>query len=271
MKERRRIKKLLLGAVLVVMTMLCTVSVSAATKTFKATVKKGNCIHVVNENISKNAISKYVLQIIPKTADAKYDIVYAYGKEAMAMKDCRKKSKVTNSTYFKENRAANRGIIACVKANSGTVEVRVTTTSKNSKVKIKKSVMKNHSPLKSQTVKKGRKIWLKRTGGNITTLPLIISGKSGVSMQRKLNKNAYEKYDFKSKNVLFRRFVNKKLALQKNRSYASANGATRYYSCLIPANSKGVAYTGEMTTKKGTIKYYYPSDYLRVTFANKKA
>lgn len=100
------------------MTMMSAIPVSAARKTFTATVQKGNCLHIVNENISGNAISKYELQVIPKTSGARYDIVYAYGTEAMAMKDCRKKSSITNSTYFKANRSANRGIIACVKANS---------------------------------------------------------------------------------------------------------------------------------------------------------
>lgn len=270
MKERR-IKKMLLGAAVAVMAMMCTIPVSAATKTFKTTVQNGSCVHIVNENISGNAISKYKLQIIPKTSGTKYDIVYAYGTEAMALKDCRKQSSVTNSTYFKANRTANRGIIACVKATSGTVEIRVTTTSKNSAVKIKRNNMANHSPLNSRTVTKGRRIWLKRTSGNITTLPLIISAESGAVMQRTLNTSAYERYDFKGNYMLFRRYVNKKKALQKKRSYASANGTTRYYSCLIPANSKGVAYTGNMTTRKGTVTYYYPSDYLKVTGLIQKA
>ncbi len=74
-------------------------------------------------------------------------------------------------------------------------------------VKIKKSIMKNHSPLKSQKVTKGRKLWLKGTGSNITTLPLIISGNSTVVMQRNLNKNAFERYDFKDKYMYFRRYV----------------------------------------------------------------
>ena len=39
---------------------------------------------------------------------------------------------------------------------------------------------------------------------------------------------------------------------------------TRYYSFLVPANSKGTAYTGEMATTKGSITYYYPSDYVNV-------
>ena len=187
------------------------------------------------------------------------------------MKDCRKKSSITNSTYFKANRSANRGIIACVKANSGTVEIRVVATSRKSNVKIKKSIMKNHSPLKSQKVTKGRKLWLKGTGSNITTLPLIISGNSTVVMQRNLNKNAFERYDFKDKYMYFRRYVNNKRTMKKNRSYASAYGSTRYYSCLIPANSKGVAYTGDMITKRGTITYYYPSDYLKVTGEKRRA
>ena len=271
MKEGKRIKKWLLGAAVAVMTMMSAIPVSAARKTFTATVQKGNCLHIVNENISGNAISKYELQVIPKTSGARYDIVYAYGTEAMAMKDCRKKSSITNSTYFKANRSANRGIIACVKANSGTVEIRVVATSRKSNVKIKKSIMKNHSPLKSQKVTKGRKLWLKGTGSNITTLPLIISGNSTVVMQRNLNKNAFERYDFKDKYMYFRRYVNNKRTMKKNLLLCICLWLYQVLFLPDPANSKGVAYTGDMITKRGTITYYYPSDYLKVTGEKRRA
>ena len=52
MKEGKRIKKWLLGAAVAVMTMMSAIPVSAARKTFTATVQKGNCLHIVNENIS---------------------------------------------------------------------------------------------------------------------------------------------------------------------------------------------------------------------------
>ena len=58
MKEGKRIKKWLLGAAVAVMTMMSAIPVSAARKTFKATVQKGNCLHIVNENISGNAITE---------------------------------------------------------------------------------------------------------------------------------------------------------------------------------------------------------------------
>lgn len=265
MREGKRLKKLLLGLAAAAMTVMCAMPVSAATRSFGATLKKGQCIHLVNENISGNAISNYTLRITPKTSGSRYDVVYAYSGEALALKNCRRDSgNITNSTYFKANKTANRGIIACVKAVSGTVNVRVTITSRNSNAVIKKSIMKNHSPLKSFAVPKGRKFWMKRRSSNITTLPVVIAAKSGASMKRTLTKSSYEKYDFKNSKVLLRRYVNGKRNLYKKRSYSSTYGKTRYYSFLVPANSKGTAYTGEMATTKGSITYYYPSDYVNV-------
>ena len=265
MKEGKRFKKLLLGLAAAAMTVMCAMPVSAATRSITMTVKKGQCVHIVNENISGNAISSYTLQISPKTSGTRYDVVYAYSGEAIALKDCRKNSgAISNSTYFKANKTANRGIIACIKPVAGSVNVKVTITSNNSNASIKKSIMKNHSPLKSVKMVKGKKLWLKRNSGNITTLPLIIAAKSGTSIKRTLTKTSYEKYDFKNSSVLLRRYVNGKRKLYKNRSYSSTYGKTRYYSFLVPANSKGTAYTGEMATTAGTATYYYPSDYLSV-------
>lgn len=265
MKEGKRFKKLLLGLAAAAMTVMCAMPVSAATRSFSTSVKKGECVHIVNENISGNAISNYILSITPKTSGTRYDIVYAYSGEALALKNCRKASgNIKNSTYFKANKTANRGIIACIKAVSGSVDVKVTITSKNSKASVKKSVMKNHSPLKSFKVTKGRKLWLKRNSSNITTLPVVIAAQSGTAIKRTLTKTSYETYNFKSSSVLLRRYVNNKRKLNKNRSYSSTYGKTRYYSFLVPANSKGTAYTGEMATTKGTATYYYPADYLNV-------
>ena len=265
MKEGKRLRKLLLGFVIAAITVMCAMPVSAATRSFTTTVNKGQCVHIVNENISRNAISKYILRITPKSSGNRYDVVYAYGGEALALKNCRKDSgNIVNTTYFKANKTANRGIIACVKAVSGPVDVRVTITSRNAKAQIKKSVMANHSPLKAFKVKKGRKVRLKRRSGNITTLPLVIGAKSGTSIKRTLTKSSYEKYDFKSNYVLLRRYAGGKRTLNKKRSYSSIYGKTRYYSFLVPANSKGTAYTGEMATVKGSAVYYYPSDYLSV-------
>ena len=34
---------------------------------------------------------------------------------------------------------------------------------------------------------------------------------------------------------------------------------------LIPQSSAGRSYTGVLTTKKGNVTYYYPSDYIKVS------
>ena len=52
MREGKKFKKLLIGVAAAAMTMLCTLPVSAATKSFKPiTVKAGRCIHLLNTNI----------------------------------------------------------------------------------------------------------------------------------------------------------------------------------------------------------------------------
>ena len=61
--------------------------------------------------ISGNAISNYTLRITPKTSGSRYDVVYAYSGEALALKNCRRDSgNITNSTYFKANKT---GICKC--------------------------------------------------------------------------------------------------------------------------------------------------------------
>ena len=265
MKEGKK-RSLLLVLFAAAMMLICTVPVSAASKRFTTTVTSGQCVHIMNNNINGNAISQYTYRIMPKTSNTRYDVVYASSGEAVAVKACRTDSgNITNSTYLKSSRTSNSGMIACIKVTSGSVNVSVVVTTTNANAKIVRTNMSNHSPLKAVKVVKGKKMWLKRTSGNISTLPLIIAGKKGIAINRKLTSSSYETYNFKSGYAVFRRYVNKKCKVSLQRKYATTSGSTRYYSFLVPANSSGVAYTGEMTTKKGTVMYYYPSDYLKVT------
>lgn len=90
MREGKKFKKLLIGVAAAAMTMLCTLPVSAATKSFKPiTVKAGRCIHLLNTNIQSNAITNYSYRIQPQSSGTRYDIVYAYGGEAEALKGAR--------------------------------------------------------------------------------------------------------------------------------------------------------------------------------------
>ncbi|MFR1684687.1 MAG: hypothetical protein ACLSV3_07245 [Roseburia sp.] len=86
MREGKKFKKLLIG-VSGCYDHACTLPVSAATKSFKPiTVKAGRCIHLLNTNIQSNAITNYSYRIQPQSSGTRYDIVYAYGGEAEALK-----------------------------------------------------------------------------------------------------------------------------------------------------------------------------------------
>ena len=62
MEEGKRIRKLMLAAV-ATLVLLCAIPVSAATvKGFRTTVLKNQCVHLMNNNIQKNAISQYTIR-----------------------------------------------------------------------------------------------------------------------------------------------------------------------------------------------------------------
>ena len=42
-------------------------------------------------------------------------------------------------------------------------------------------------------------------------------------------------------------------------------GMVHQHFMLIPQSSAGRSYTGVLTTKKGNVTYYYPSDYIKVS------
>ena len=268
MEEGKRIRKLMLAAVAATLVLLCAIPVSAATvKGFRTTVLKNQCVHLMNNDIQKNAISQYTYQIIPQTSATRYDIVYAYGGTARALKNCRTNSgSITNSTYLKSSRTSNTGMIACIRVTNGSVNILMQVTSRSSNPSIQRWTKKNHSPLKviAKPITKGKKINMTGKGGNISTLPLIISAKKGAKVQRKLTASSYETYEFKGNYMLFRKYVNKKRVSSVRPKYSTTNGSTKYYFMLIPQNSRGNAFTGEMTTTKGSVTYYYPSDYIKV-------
>ena len=236
MREGKKFKKLLIGVAAAAMTMLCTLPVSAATKSFKPiTVKAGRCIHLLNTNIQSNAITNYSYRIQPQSSGTRYDIVYAYGGEAEALKGARTDSgQIINNTYIKSSTSSNQGMIACLKVTSGSVKLSVKITSPNAKSKLTAAYQSSsHSPLNTRTIKKGQWIKMTRTGSNLSTLPLIVAAKKGGKLYK--------------------------------RKYLTTNGRTKYHFMLIPQSSAGRSYTGVLTTKKGNVTYYYPSDYIKVS------
>ena len=251
MREGKKFKKLLNGVAAAAMTKLCTLPVSAATKSFKPiTVKAGRCIHLLNTNIQSNAITNYSYRIQPQSYGTRTD-----------------SGQIINNTYIKSSTSSNQGMIACLKVTSGSVKLSVKITSPNAKSKITAAYQSSsHSPLKNtRTIKKGQWIKMTRTGSNLSTLPLIVAAKKGANINRRLNTTSYENYSFKSKYVAFRRYTNKKGGKLYKRKYLTTNGSTKYHFMLIPQSSAGRSYTGVLTTKKGNVTYYYPSDYIKVS------
>ena len=268
MREGKRYKKLLIGIAAAAMTMMCALPVSAATKTFTPiTIKSGKCVHLMNTDIRGNRITAYTYRIQPQSAGTRYDVVYAYGGEAVALKDARTDSgEITNTTYVKSTSSSNQGMIACIKVTSGSVKLRVQVNTANTASKLRVAYQKKgHSPLKStKAIKKGKWIKMTRINSNISTLPLIVASKKGASINRKLNATTFETYNFKANYTLCRRYANKKRVASYNRKYLTTNGNTKYHFMLIPQSSEGRSFTGILTTKKGSVTYYFPSDYITI-------
>ena len=69
-----------------------------------------------------------------RSSGTRYDIVYAYGGEAEALKGARTDSgQIINNTYIKSSTSSNQGMIACLKVTSGSVKLSVKITSPNAK------------------------------------------------------------------------------------------------------------------------------------------
>lgn len=269
MREGKRFKKLLIGLAATAITMMCALPVSAATKAFTPiTIKSGKCLHLMNTDIQGNRITNYTYRIQPQSAGTRYDVVYAYGGEAVAMKNARTDSgEITNTTYIKSTSSSNQGMIACIKVTSGSAKLSVKVNTTNTKSKLRAAYQsKKHSPLKAtRTIEKGQWIKMTRTESNISTLPLIVAAKKGASINRRLNAATYETYTFKSSYNLCRRYTNKKRVASYKRKYITTNGSVKYHFMLIPQSSAGRSYTGVLTTKKGNVTYYYPSDFIKIT------
>lgn len=277
MKERKGLRKVMVAALAAAMMLMLSIPVYAAKGVTQVkggvVVSKGTNVHLLNKNISGNGINSYTYRITPLSSGTKYDIVYAYGGTVKALRGATTDSgNITNSTYFKSSSKSNTGLIACLQVRSGSVKIQAKVKASKTSAKLGVQVV-SHSPLKSsKIIKSGRYIYMTGSGGNINTFPLIMSGKSGTRVKRILNSKtkSFEYYDFKSSYVLFRSYKNNKLVKSMKRSYVSKEGSTRYYFMLVPENSKGNAYTGKMYIQKGSAKFYYPADYLKVNGASGK-
>lgn len=276
MKEKRLPKKLIVCLLIGLLAVLMAVPVSAAsTKTKYKDIKKGQCYHILNTNISKNKISKYVISVEPKTSGAKYDLAIAYvDNEGLTQENIVKNytKKITNLTnnskgVLKNNSSDNSGMIACIKVTQGTVRFKVKYTSsyKNAALSFKR-MGSSHQPLKGLTIKKGKSVTFKRGGGNVDMMPIIAASTNGAVTRRPLVSvggiSAYDELQFKSNTIKYRIVMDGEEQYNATARYDNKVGSKGY--SMIPW-LKEFGNSCKFTNKKGTVNYYYPTDYLKIS------
>lgn len=267
MKGKRFMKKLaaclLIGAMLV--TSAVPVLAASYSKTQSKVVDTGQSFHIMNNNISKNKISSYTISILPLENGTRYDAVMAYENSEQVIKNCTGKLYgLTNkkATYVKSTSSSNAGMIACVKVTKGSVQVKVNykTTNKSAALTFKKQAA-SHQALKGVTVKKNKKILFQQAGSNITDVPLVIASKNGAVTRRALNgESTFENYAFNSSTLTYSFYYRGTRKKSYSKKYDTKLGTTGYIMVRLPKRL-----SGWFTTKSGSVTFYYPTDYLRMT------
>lgn len=268
MNGKKLMKKLaacLLAGVMLVSSAVPASAASTYTKTQSKVVDTGQSFHIMNNNISKNKISKYTLNILPLESGTRYDLAVAYKGKEEVIKNCTKALSgfsSTKATYIKTSSSSNAGMLACIKVTKGSVQVKVNyrTTNKSAALTFKKQAA-SHQTLKGVTVKKGKKILFQQAGSNITSVPLIISSKKGAVTRRALNAgSSFENYAFNASSLNYRAYANGVMKKNYNKKYDTILGTTGYIMVSLPNRL-----SGWFTTKSGSVTFYYPTDYLKIT------
>lgn len=272
MKEKKFMKRLTACLLAAAMVIASVVPASAAT-TYKRTVTKslvdtGQSYHIMNSDINGNKISKYQIVILPLEEGTRVDFAWAYSGNEMAIKNFSfgpkkqyLRTSVTN-TYIKSSSTSNSGMLACLKVIKGSVKVSVTynTTNKNAKLSFVKQAA-SHQTLKGVTVKTGRKVLFQQKGSNITQVPLVIASRKGSVTRRDLTGvGNFETFTFGTSYVTQRYYNNNILKKTSNNGYDTVLGTTGHL--LLRMKNR---ISGWLTTKSGTMTYYYPTDYLKIS------
>lgn len=269
MNGKKLMKKLaacMLAGVMLVSSAVPAFAATTYTKTQSKVVDTGQSYHIMNNNISRNKISKYTLNILPLESGTRYDLAVAYEGKEEIIKNCTKALNgfsSTKATYVKSSASSNAGMIACIKVIKGSVQVKVNyrTTYKSAALTFKKQAA-SHQTLKGVTVKNGKKVLFQQAGSNITIVPLVIASKKGAVTRRALNTSSFENYTFNASTISYRYYKNGVLQsnLNKNIPYDSKIGTTGYI--MVGLRNR---LSGWFTTKSGSVTFYYPTDYLKIT------
>jgi hypothetical protein len=272
MKEKRMLLKKMVVCFLVgIMVLLTAVPASAATvytKSRTITVKSGQSYHVLNNAIKTNSIRKYTVTVTKKSSDARYDLVVPGSDELRTYKNLTKTISITNSsaTYLKSSTSADTGLICCIRVNKGSVQVKVTYETYNKSANLaSKSMGSSHQTLKGVSVPVGKKVSFKQNGSNISKPSIIIAAQSG-SVSRRGSSTTFENYTFGSSVLNYRYYKNGTLQKSSSldKSYDTKYGGIGYIRVKLPSRS-----TGYFTSKIGTVNYFYPTDYVKMSFTVK--
>lgn len=273
MEKKSLFKKLTFCLVTGLLLLASAVSVQAAVykKAQTKVIRAGECYHLIDNNISKNKITRYAVTISPASQGTVYDLAYASDGREKVLKSCSKGKRFENpkTSYIKSYSQSNTGMAMCIKVFKGSVRVRVDYKAeyKSASFTFGKQAS-SHKPLLAVSVPKGRQVMFRQRGSNITWVPVVIGAKNGAFTRRTLNAatSTFENYTFMPNYLKFRYYKNGKLQSSSslNIKYDTQTGSSNFIQVLMPNRN-----SGWFTTKSGTVTYYFPSDYLNMAVSRR--
>ncbi|MBQ1492771.1 MAG: hypothetical protein IIZ39_12505 [Blautia sp.] len=271
---KKIIRKLTLGIAVSACALLLAVPTMAVTHKNTKTITagtKGTIYYVLDQKIAEHGITANQVQIEPQTANTMFDVVLAAGTSASPSIQCvvgrttKLTSQATNA-YIKSSSGADSGAVCGIRVSRGSVKLTVYSTSNLSAMGL---VLVNreykYTPLRGQTIPKGRSINFAMTKGNVANIPLIFGGTKGSKIKRTLSSTKYEVYSFGSSKMMRTVYTNgvKGASIQISYHSTYTTGGKKYLCTLIPipasAQSKS---TGWMKNTKGNVAFFYMRDFL---------
>ena len=271
MRKQRFFKRL--GACLLAGVMLLSAAVPAGAATsYKKGQSKlitaGQSYHLMNNNISQNKITSYAIAVIPQEPGTRYDMAVALNGKEELMRNGTKAVTATNrsATYVKSSSSSNYGMLACIRVHKGSVLLKVQYQTKNKSAALYyKKQAASHQTLKSVKVPKNKKVYFQQQGSNIGSLSVIMGAAGTGSVSRRSlgsDSRTYETYAFNSSSLNQKYYKQGNLKNNINVKYDTRYGSSRYVQFRVLSRA-----SGWMTTKKGTVTFFYPSDYVNIKVA----
>lgn len=228
-------------------------------------VTAGQSYHLMNNNISQNKITNYTVAVIPQEPGTRFDMAVALNGKEELMRNGTKAVGATNrsATYVKSSASSNYGMLACIRVHKGSVLLKVQYQTKNKSAALYyKKQASSHQTLKSVKVARNQKVYFQQQGSNISSLSVIMGAAGTGSVSRRSlgsDSRTYETYAFNSSTLNRKYYKQGILKNNTNTKYDTRYGSSRYVQFRVPSRA-----SGWMTTKKGTVTFFYPSDYVNI-------